>query len=178
MIEAHGFAAGTSTCHRRRLGQSVFPRPGASPWTIDTLSGAPNTVAVANIDEQLPLSVTPSATQDAFRNRDSLLLHYQKVDFDTQQRKSDFATRDAKLEGSLQEHLSDSMPRKRTSHVSHNTPTPKFYLTRRQPTQFWGALEGIPVGTLVEEIKRKRRHTVAFTWQRTSLFGFRSFERR
>jgi hypothetical protein len=75
-----------------------------------------------------------------------LLLHDQKADFDTQERKSDFATRDAKLEGSLQEHLSDSMPRKRTSHVSHNTPTPKFYLTRRQPTQFWGRWKAFLLG--------------------------------
>jgi Lytic transglycolase len=27
----HGFAAGTLTCHRQQLGQSVFPRLGASP---------------------------------------------------------------------------------------------------------------------------------------------------
>jgi hypothetical protein len=97
--------------------------------TVDTLSGAPNTVAVANIDEQLPLSVTPFAMQDAVRKRDSLLLHDQKVDFDTQEQKPDFPTRDAKLE--LHEHSPAAAPRKRI------TPTPKFYLTRSQPTQFW-----------------------------------------
>ena len=75
--------------------------------------------------------------QDAVRKRDSLLLHDQKADFDTQEQKPDFTTRDAKLEDSLQEHLPDSMPRKRTSHVSNNAPTQKFYLTRNQPTQFW-----------------------------------------
>jgi rare lipoprotein A len=110
---------------------------GRVTMTVDTLSGAPNTVTVANIDEQLSLSVTPSAMQDAVRKRDSLLLHDQKADFDTQEHKPDFAPRDAKLEDSLQEHFPDSMPRKRTSHVSHITPTPKFYLTRSQPTQFW-----------------------------------------
>jgi rare lipoprotein A len=110
---------------------------GRVSMTVDTLSGAPNTVAVANIDEQLPLSVTPSAIQDAVRKRDSLLLHDQKADFDAQEHKPDFAPRDAKLEDSVQEHFPDSMPRKRTSHVSHITPTPKFYLTRSQPTQFW-----------------------------------------
>jgi rare lipoprotein A len=110
---------------------------GRVTMTVDTLSGAPNTVTVANIDEQLSLSVTPSAMQDAVRKRDSLLLHDQKADFDTQENKPDFAPRDAKLEDSLQEHFPDSMPRKRTSHVSHITPTPKFYLTRSQPTQFW-----------------------------------------
>jgi rare lipoprotein A (peptidoglycan hydrolase) len=99
-------------------------------------SGAPNTVTVANIDEQLPLSVTPSVMQDAVRKRDSLLLHDQKADFDTQEQKPDFTTRDAKLEDSLQEHFPASIP-KRTSHVSHVTPTPKFHPTRSQPTQFW-----------------------------------------
>jgi rare lipoprotein A len=108
---------------------------GRVTMTVDTLSGAPNTAAVANIDERLPLSVTSSAMQDAVRKRDSLLLHDQKADFDTQEQKPDFATRDAKLE--LHEHSPDAAPRKRTSHVSHITPTPKFYLTRSQPTQFW-----------------------------------------
>src|SRR6478609_9428633 len=46
---------------------------GRVSMTVDTLSGAPNTVTVANIDEQLPLSVTPSVMQDAVRKRDSLL---------------------------------------------------------------------------------------------------------
>jgi hypothetical protein len=105
--------------------------------TVDTLSGAPIAVAVANIGEQLPISVTPSATQDAVRSRDSLLLHDQKADFETQEQKPDFATRDAKLEGSLQGHFPGSKPRKRTSHVSQIAPTPNFYLTRSQPPQFW-----------------------------------------
>jgi hypothetical protein len=64
-----------------------------------------------------------------FVKRDSLLLHDQKVDFDTQEQKPDFPTRDAKLE--LHEHSPAAAPRKRI------TPTPKFYLTRSQPTQFW-----------------------------------------
>jgi rare lipoprotein A len=102
---------------------------GRVTMTVDTLSGAPNTAAVANIDERLPLSVTSSAIQDAVRKRDSLLLHDQKVDFDTQEQKPDFPTRDAKLE--LHEHSPAAAPRKRI------TPTPKFYLTRSQPTQFW-----------------------------------------
>jgi rare lipoprotein A len=117
---------------------------GRVTMTVDTLSGAPNTVNVANIDEQLPLSVTPPAMQDAVRKRDSL--HDQKADFDSQEHKPDFAPRDAKLEGSLPEHFPDSMPRKRTSHVSHNTPTPKFYLTRSQPTQFWGLWKAFLLG--------------------------------
>jgi rare lipoprotein A len=109
---------------------------GRVSMTVDTLSGAPNTVAVANIDEQLPLSVTPSAMQDAVRKRDSLLLHDQKADFDTQEQKPGFSTRDAKLEDSLQEHFPASIP-KRTSHVSHVTPAPKFRPTTSQPAQFW-----------------------------------------
>ena len=40
---------------------------GRVTMTVDTLSGAPNTAAVANIDERLPLSVTSSAIQDAVR---------------------------------------------------------------------------------------------------------------
>jgi rare lipoprotein A len=109
---------------------------GRVSMTVDTLSGAPNTVAVANIDEQLPVSVTPSVMRDAIRKRGSLLLHDQKADFDTQEQKPDFITRDAKLEDSLQEHFPASIP-KRTPHVSHVTPTPKFHPTRSQPAQFW-----------------------------------------
>ena len=89
------------------------------------------------LNSELPFLVTPSATQDAVHVRDSLLLHEQKADFDAQQQKPDFATRDAKLEDSLNKYLPDSKPRKRTSHISQTTPTPKFYLTRGQPTQFW-----------------------------------------
>jgi rare lipoprotein A len=110
---------------------------GHVTMTVDTLSGAPSTVAVANIDQQLPPSVTPAATRGAIRDSNSLPLRDQKADFDTQEQKHDFITRDAKLEDSLQEHLSDSMPRKRTPHVSNNAPTQKFYLSRNQPTQFW-----------------------------------------
>ena len=121
---------------------------GRVSMTVDTLSGAPNAVAVANIDEQLPLSVTPSVMQDAVRKRNSLLLHDQKADFDTQEQKPDVATRDAKLEDSLQEHPLNSIQRKRTSHVSHNAPTPKFYLRRSQPTQFWSLWKAFLLGRL------------------------------
>jgi rare lipoprotein A len=116
---------------------------GRVSMTVDTLSGAPNTVAVANIDEQLPLSATPSVTQDAVRKRDSLLLHDQKADFDTQEQKPDFTTHDAKLEDSLQAPA--SIP-KRTSHVSHVTPTPKFHPTRSQPARFWRFSKGFLLG--------------------------------
>lgn len=110
---------------------------GHVTMTVDALSGAPSTVAVANIDQQLPPSVTPAATRGAIRDSNSLPLRDQKADFDTQEQKPDFITRDAQLEDSLQEHLPDSMPRKRTPHVSNSAPTQKFYLTRNQPTQFW-----------------------------------------
>ena len=78
-----------------------------------------------------------SRPRDAAPMARSVLLHDQKADFDAQQQKPDVATRDAKLEDSLQEHPPDSIQRKRTSHLSHNTSTPKLYLTRGQPTQFW-----------------------------------------
>ena len=79
---------------------------GRVTMTVDTLSSAPNAVAVANADEQLPLSVPPPATRDSVHNRNSLLLHDQKADFDTQQQKPDFATRDAKLETHFRSILS------------------------------------------------------------------------
>ena len=110
---------------------------GHVTMTVDALSGAPSTVAVANIDQQLPPSVTPAATRGAIRDSNSLPLRNQKADFDSQKQNPDFITRDAQFEDSLQEHLPDSMPRKRTPHVSNNAPTQKFYLTRNQPTQFW-----------------------------------------
>ena len=106
---------------------------GHVTMTVDALSAAPS--AAANIDQQLPPSVTPAATRGAIRDSNSLPLRDQKADFDTQEQKPDFITRDAKLE--LHEHSPDAAPRKRTSHVSHITPTPKFYLTRSRPTQFW-----------------------------------------
>ena len=137
MIEVRGFAAGhidLSPAAARAIGLS---QTGHVTMTVDTLSGAPSTVAVANIDQQLPPSVTPAATRGAIRDSNSLPLRDQKADFDSQEQKPDFITRDAQFEDSLQEHLPDSMPRKRTPHVSNNAPTQKFYLTRNQPTQFW-----------------------------------------
>jgi len=56
---------------------------GHVTMTVDTLSGAPSTVAVANIDQQLPPSVTPAATRGAIRDSNSLPLRDQKADFDT-----------------------------------------------------------------------------------------------
>jgi rare lipoprotein A len=108
---------------------------GRVTMTVDTLSDMPKAVAAANTNEQLPL-VMPSATQDAVHVRDSSLPHGQKVDLDAEQQKPDFATRDAKLEDSLNKDLSDSTPRKRTSHIQITT-MPKLYLARGQPTQFW-----------------------------------------
>ena len=110
---------------------------GRVTMTVDTLSDMPKVVAVANTDEQRQFLVPPSATQDRVHVRGSSLSHGQKADFDAQQQKPDFATRDAKLEDPLNKHLPDSMPRKQTSPLSQTTPTPKPPLTRGQPTQFW-----------------------------------------
>jgi hypothetical protein len=104
--------------------------------TVDTLSDGPKAVAVANTDERPP-SVTPSAAQDAAHVRNLSLAHEQNADFDAQQHKSDFAPLDAKLEDSLDKHVPASMPQKLTSHISQTTLTPKFHLTRGQPTQVW-----------------------------------------
>ena len=79
---------------------------GHVTMTVDTLSGAPSTVAVANIDQQLPPSVTPAATRGAIRDSNSLPLRDQKADFDTQEREPDFITRDENWRRLLQEHLS------------------------------------------------------------------------
>ncbi len=119
---------------------------GRVTMTVDTQSDVPNAVAVANIDEQLPVSVTPSATQDAVRKRDELLLHDQKADFDAQQQKPDFATRDAKLDDSLQVDRPGSMPPKRTSYALQITPTRKIYLTTDRPTQFWRFWKSVLLG--------------------------------
>jgi len=110
---------------------------GRVTMTVDTLSDMPKVVAVANTDEQRQFLVPPSATQDRVHVRGSSLSHGQKADFDAQQQKPDFATRDAKLDEPLNKHLPDSMPRKQTSPLSQTTPTPKPPLTRGQPTQFW-----------------------------------------
>jgi rare lipoprotein A len=119
---------------------------GRVTMSVDTLNGAPNAVTVANIDEQLPLSEAPSATGDAVRKRESLLPRDQKTDNHTQEQRPDVATRDAKLEDSLLAQLPNSMPRKRTSHVLHNATTPKFYLRRSKPTQFWSLWRAFLLG--------------------------------
>ena len=63
--------------------------------TGDTLIAAPHTVAVANIDEELPPIVAPSALQEAISEHDlfsgergSLLLHDQKADFEGREQKT------------------------------------------------------------------------------------------
>jgi rare lipoprotein A len=121
---------------------------GRVTMSVDTLNGPPHAVTVANIDEQLALSEAPSAAGDAVGNRQALLPRDQKTDIHTQEQKPDAATRDAKLEGSLQEHPPDSMQRRRTSHVSHNAPTAKFYVRRSQPTQFWSLWKAFLLGRL------------------------------
>jgi len=146
MIEVRGFAAGhidLSPAAARAIGLS---QTGHVTMTVDALSDAPSTVAVANIDQPLPPSVTPAATRGALRDSNSLPLRDQKADFDSQEQKPDFITRDAQLEDSLQEHLPDSMPRKRTPHVSNKAPTQKFYLTRNQSTQFWRFWKALLLG--------------------------------
>jgi rare lipoprotein A len=114
---------------------------GRVTMSVDTLNGPPHAVTVANIDEQLPLSEAPSAAGDAVGNRENTDIH-------TQEQRPDVTNRDAKLEESLEAHHPDPMPRKRTSHVSHNAPTPKFYLRRSQPTQFWTLWKAFLLGRL------------------------------
>jgi len=121
---------------------------GLVTMSVDTLNGAPHAVTVANIDEQLPLSEAPSTTGDAVGNREALLPRDQNTDIHTQEQRPDVTNRDAKLEESLQAHLPDSMPRKRTSHVSHNASTPKLYLRSSQPTQFWNLWKAFLLGRL------------------------------
>jgi len=101
---------------------------GHVTMSLDTQSDVRNAVAVANLDEQLPLSVTASATQDIVQKRDALLLRDQKPDF---------AIRDAKLEDSFQVDPRDSMPSERTLHALKMGPTQKSYLTTGQPPHFW-----------------------------------------
>ena len=121
---------------------------GRVTMSVDTLNGAPNAVTVANIDEQLPLSEARSAIGNAVREHESLLPRDQKTDKHAQEQRPDVATRDAKLEDSLLAQLPNSMPRKRTFHVSHNPATPKFYLARSQPIQFWRLWKTFLLGRL------------------------------
>jgi rare lipoprotein A len=121
---------------------------GRVTMSVDILNGAPHAVTVANIDEQLPLSEAPSTTGSAVYKRGSLLPRDQNTDIHTQEQRPEVTNRDAKLEESLEAHHPDSMPQKRTSHVSHNAPTPKFYLRRSQPTQFWSLWKAFLLGRL------------------------------
>jgi hypothetical protein len=69
--------------------------------TEDTLSATPNAMPTANIDEQPPTSLAPSAMSDALPQRELLLSNDQKADFDAQEQKADVDSQErheAKLE--------------------------------------------------------------------------------
>jgi hypothetical protein len=134
--------------------------------TAATLTAVPQTVAVANIDEQLPSIVTPSATHVATSehkslrdDRDSLLLHDQNVDSYEQKREFDTpntydtTAREAKLEDSPQSSPTDSTPPKRDFSYLAYYAYAEVLPDQKPADTVLETLKGIPVGTPVEEIK-------------------------
>ena len=125
--------------------------------TEDTLSATPNAIATANIDEQPPPSLAPSAMSDALPQRESLLSNDQKADFDAQEQKADVDSQErheAKLEDSLQEYPSDSTLRKQDFSYLAYYAYAEVLPDKKPADTVLEALKGIPVGAPVEEIKR------------------------
>ena len=78
-----------------------------SCFTVANGLVAPNAIATANIDEQPPPSLAPSAMSDAVPQRESLLSNDQKAGFDAQEQIADVDSQErheAKLEDSLREY--------------------------------------------------------------------------
>ena len=126
-----------------------------------TLTAAPHTVAVANIDERLPsiaaFSAIRVATSEHESLRDDLLLHGQNAELDNsgQKRESDIpktfnaTAREAKLEDSSQ---ASTPPKRDFSYLAYYAYAE--LLPEQKPADtILESLKDIPVGTPVEEIK-------------------------
>ncbi len=136
--------------------------------TAATLTAAPHTLAAANIDEQLPSIVAPSAAHVASseheslrKDRELLLLHDQNAGLDGHDQNREFdapktydaTAHEAKLEDSPQASPIDSTPPKRDFSYLAYYAYAEVLPDQKPADTVLETLKGIPVGTPVEEIK-------------------------
>jgi hypothetical protein len=114
----------------------------------ETSSAPPNTMAAANVDEQLPSSVARSAIPDAPYDRGPSLLPSQKPEVDPQEQEQ------VVLESPLQDSSSDPTPPKQYFSYLAYYAYAEVLPEKKPADTVLEFLKGIPVGTPVEEIKR------------------------
>jgi hypothetical protein len=114
----------------------------------ETSSAPPNTMAAANVDEQLPSSVARSAIPDVPYERGPSLLPSQKPEVDPQEQEQ------VVLESPLQDSSSDPTPPKQDFSYLAYYAYAEVLPDKKPADTVLEFLKGIPVGTPVEEIKR------------------------
>ena len=116
--------------------------------TRETSSAPPNTVAAANVGEQLPSSVAPSAIPDVPYERGPSLLPSQKPEVDSQEQQL------VKLESPLQDSSPDQTPPKQDFSYLAYYAYAEVLPDKKPADTVLEFLKDIPVGTPVEEIRR------------------------
>ena len=117
--------------------------------TVRETSGAsPNTVAAANVGEQLPSSVAPSAIPDVPYERGPSLLPSQKPEVDSQEQQQ------VELESPVQDSSSDPTPPKQDFSYLAYYAYAEVLPDKKPADTVLEFLKDIPVGTPVEEIRR------------------------
>jgi len=114
----------------------------------ETSSAPPNTVTAADVSEQLPSSVAPSAIPGVPYERGPSLLPSQKPEVDPQEQEQ------GELESPLQDSSSDPTPPKQDFSYLAYYAYAEVLPDKKPADTVLEFLKGIPVGTPVEEIKR------------------------
>ena len=114
----------------------------------ETSSAPPNTVAAANVGEQLPSSVAPTAIPDVPYERGPSFLPSQKPEVDPQEQEQ------GELESPLQDSSSDPTPPKQDFSYLAYYAYAEVLPDKKPADTVLESLKGIPVGTPVEEIRR------------------------
>jgi hypothetical protein len=114
----------------------------------ETSSAPPNTMAAANVDEQLPSSVAPSAIPDVPYERGPSLLPSQNPEVASHEPKQ------VELESPLQDSSPDpTLPNRDFSYLAYYAYA-EVLPDKKPADTVLEFLKGIPVGTPVEEIRR------------------------
>ena len=114
----------------------------------ETSSAPPNTVAAANVGEQLPSSVAPSAIPDVPYERGPSLLPSQKPEIDSQEQQQ------VELESPVQDSSPDPTPPKQDFSYLAYYAYAEVLPDKKPADTVLEFLKDIPVGTPVEEIRR------------------------
>jgi hypothetical protein len=114
----------------------------------ETSSAPPNTVTAADVSEQLPSSVAPSAIPGVPYERGPSLLPSQKPEVDPQEQEQ------GELESPLQDSSSDPTPPKQDFSYLAYYAYAEVLPDKKPADTVLESLKGIPVGTPVEEIRR------------------------